>query len=248
MQVLEQNLTSWTDDVPTCKDSGKIYYLRAVTCRCHVTRVLGVGSCWNGFYGKDGRRAQIHDFEDRSFRFHREEYNLCLYGVFDGFQGAHVADYIMKRLPAELVLGQIVPDIKDEQVRELIKQAFVSIDREYFGSIGEKLAARMFMRSADKQTDAEIEQFVGSGCSATIAVIIENRIFVSNIGDCQAFLCYTAEEEEGDMRVATVSIDHNVDNEDEKLRLQHLGYSGPDPGTSDSGLGNIAENTPPKSR
>ena len=211
--------------------------------RCHVTRVLGVGSCWNGFYGKDGRRAQIHDFEDRSFRFHREEYNLCLYGVFDGFQGAHVADYIMKRLPAELVLGQIVPDIKDEQVRELIKQAFVSIDREYFGSIGEKLAARMFMRSADKQTDAEIEQFVGSGCSATIAVIIENRIFVSNIGDCQAFLCYTAEEEEGDMRVATVSIDHNVDNEDEKLRLQHLGYSEAAAGTSDSGLGNIAENT-----
>ena len=83
------------------------------------------------------------------------------------------------------------------------------------------------------------------GCSATIAVIIENRIFVSNIGDCQAFLCYTAEEEEGDMRVATVSIDHNVDNEDEKLRLQHLGYSEAAAGTSDSGLGNIAVNTPP---
>ena len=71
----------------------------------------------------------MHDFEDRSFRFHREEYSLCLYGVFDGFQvgsihpwsipkcspmfqGAHVADYIMKRLPAEVrSLGLVNPVI-----------------------------------------------------------------------------------------------------------------------------------------
>jgi len=110
LHSLEQHLTSWTDDVPTCKYSG-------------------VGSCWNEVYIKDGRRAQMHEFEDRSFRFHQEEYNLCLYGVFDGFHGSHVADYITKRLPAELVLGQIVPDIKDDQVKELIKQVFVSIDR-----------------------------------------------------------------------------------------------------------------------
>ena len=121
----------------------------------------------------------MHDFEDRSFRFHREEYSLCLYGVFDGFQGAHVADYIMKRLPAELVLGQMVPDITDEQVRELIKQVFVSIDREYFGSIGEQLAARMVMRVEGEQSNSarlkELEQLVSSGCSATIAVVLENR-------------------------------------------------------------------------
>ena len=175
----------------------------------------------------------MHDFEDRSFRFHREEYSLCLYGVFDGFQGAHVADYIMKRLPAELVLGQMVPDITDEQVRELIKQVFVSIDREYFGSIGEQLAARMVMRQhEDKQ-----EQFVRSGCSATIAVILENRIFLANIGDCQAFLCHrNPDSATSDLRVSKVSIDHNIDNEDERLRLQHLGYSGLGEGR-DSGLG-----------
>ena len=173
----------------------------------------------------------MHDFEDRSFRFHREEYNLCLYGVFDGFQGAHVADYIMKRLPAELVLGQMVPDITDEQVKELIKQVFVSIDREYFGSIGEQLAARMVMRQyEDKQ-----EQFISSGCSATIAVILENRIFLANIGDCQAFLCYR-NPDSSDLRVSKVSIDHNIDNEDERLRLQHLGYNAHGDG-SDSGLG-----------
>ena len=210
----------------------------------------GVGSSWNEVYIKDGRRAQMHDFEDRSFRFHREEYNLCLYGVFDGFHGSHVADYITKRLPAELVLGQIVPDIKDEQVKELVKQVFVSIDREYFGSIGEQLAARMVMRSdivcrqtqEQKSKLAEIEHFVSSGCSATIAVIVDKRIFVSNIGDCQAFLCYNNgnNEDGSDILVSSVSIDHNINNEDERLRLQHLGYQ-PQNNSNETGLGNIEE-------
>ena len=173
----------------------------------------------------------MHEFEDRNFRFHTEENNLCVYGVFDGFHGAHVADYIMKRLPAELVLGQISMDTTDDQIKEQLKQAFVSIDNEYFGSIGEKLAARMVMRSDGRHGDQnhckleEIEQFVSSGCSATIAVVINNKIFVSNIGDCQAFLCYnTNDEDEDDIQVTNVSIDHTLDNEDERLRLHHLGY------------------------
>ena len=38
-----------------------------------------------------------------------DEYDLCLYGIFDGFQGCQVADFAKKRLPAELLLGQLVP-------------------------------------------------------------------------------------------------------------------------------------------
>lgn len=169
----------------------------------------GVGSCWNEVFKKDGRRQQMHEFEDRSFRFHQEESNLCVYGVFDGFQGSHVADYIMKRLPAELVLGQIVPDSPDDQIKDHIKQAFVSIDKEYFDSIGEKLAARMVMRSEVKQAEkncqlSEIEHLVSSGCSATIGVVVENKIFIANIGDCQAFLCYSNHDQV--IRIKTFSL------------------------------------------
>lgn len=53
---------------------------------------------------------------------------------------------LLQRLPAELVLGQITPDTQPDTVRDLVKQAFVSVDREYFGSIGELLAARMVLR------------------------------------------------------------------------------------------------------
>ena len=87
IQSYEQRFTSWTDDVPTCVDSG-------------------VGSSCNEVYRKDGRRVALHEYEDRSFRFRREEYSLCLYGVLDGFSGASVSDYIMRGLPAELLLGK----------------------------------------------------------------------------------------------------------------------------------------------
>ena len=210
LQSYEQNFTSWTDDVPTCKDSG-------------------VGSSSNEIYRKDGRRVTMHTYEDRSFRFRRDEYNLCLYGVFDGFNGAQVSDFVMKRLPAELVLGQLVPDIRDDLVKDMIRQAFVSVDKEYFGFIGDKLAARMVLRSDSQHVRdsklAELDEQVSSGCAATVALILNNKIFVSNVGDCQAFLCYGGNH---DISVTPLSIDHNINNEDEKLRLQHLGYCGTD--------------------
>jgi len=223
LQNYEQNFTSWTDDVPTCKDSG-------------------VGSSSNEIYRKDGRRVPMHSYEDRSFRFRRDEYNLCLYGVFDGFNGAQVSDFVMKRLPAELVLGQLVPDIRDDLVKDLIRQAFVSVDKEYFGSIGDKLAARMVMRSdmqlARDSKLADLEELVSSGCAATVAVILNNKIFVSNVGDCQAFLCYGGP---CGISVTPLSIDHTLENEDERLRLQHLGHNpsgGGDPSTpSENPLG-----------
>jgi len=219
LQNYEQNFTSWTDDVPTCKDSG-------------------VGSSSNEIYRKDGRRVPMHSYEDRSFRFRRDEYNLCLYGVFDGFNGAQVSDFVMKRLPAELVLGQLVPDIRDDLIKDLIRQAFVSVDKEYFGYIGDKLAARMVMRS-DQQLArdsklADLDEQVSSGCTATVALILNNKIFVSNVGDCQAFLCYGGIN---GISVTPLSIDHNLNNEDERLRLQHLGHRGGDSGAPENPLG-----------
>ena len=132
-----------------------------------------------------------------------------------------------------------MPEITDDQLKDLVKQAFVSLDKEYFGSIGEKLAARMVMRVEGEQSNSallkELEQLVSCGCSATIATILDNRLWVSNIGDCQAFLCYQSDGEE-DVRISTLSIDHYLSNEDESLRLQHLGYD-PPLGDTDTGLG-----------
>lgn len=209
----EQSFTSWTDDIPTCRESG-------------------VGSSANEVYKPDGGRIPngLHSFEDRSFRFKREEYGLCLYGVFDGFSGAQVADFVMKRLPAELLLGQLVPDLPPEMVREQLKQAFVSVDREYFGSIGDRLAARMVMRGEEERPGrqaqlAELEEQVSSGCVAAVALLLNNQIYVANVGDCSAFLVHSAGGP-GGLALTPLSVEHTLHNEDERLRLRHLGHGG----------------------
>jgi len=208
----EQTYTSWTDDIPTCRESG-------------------VGSSGNEVYKTDGSRIPIglHPFEDRSFRFKKEEYGLCLYGVFDGFSGGQVADFVMKRLPAELLLGQLVPDLPPEMVREQLKQAFISVDREYFGIIGDRLAARMVMRGEEDRPGrqsqiAELEEQISSGCVAAVALLLANQIYVANVGDCSAFLVHSAGEK--GISLTPLSVDHTLHNEDERLRLRHLGHNG----------------------
>jgi len=206
LRSYEQSLTSWTDDVPTCRESG-------------------VGSSPNEVFRKDGRRGEMHSFEDRSFHFRVEEYNLCLYGVFDGFHGAQVADFVMKRLPAEILFGQLTDNSSDEIVKDILKQAFVCVDKEYFESIGDKLAHRMMMKSdpqfANDSKLKDLDNLVAAGCSATVALTLNNKLFVGNVGDCQAILCTL--EPTGVLKVIPLSIDHVLGNEDENLRLQHLG-------------------------
>ena len=55
-----------------------------------VCRASGIGAATNEIYRRDGRRADMHPLEDRSFHFSVDEFGICVYGVFDGFGGSQV--------------------------------------------------------------------------------------------------------------------------------------------------------------
>jgi TAK1-binding protein 1 len=63
---------------------------------------------------------------------------------------------------------------------------------------------------------AEAEERVVQGAVGVLAVIIKNRLFIASIGDCGALLCR-------DHEVIPLFCNHTTDNEDEILRLCHLG-------------------------
>lgn len=206
MDGAAQSLTSWTDDVPVCKASG-------------------LGLATNELYRKDGRRTEMHHMEDRSFHFSVEEFGLCVYGVFDGFDGYEVADFAVKKLPAELLLGQLSKHSADEAVKEALRQAFLSLDREYFDNIGGVLATRL----ADPSNPnlAKLEAEILTGASAAVAVVLGGqRLFVANAGDTKVVVCYlVTDESEGEIKALPLSVDHLTSNEDELLRLTHLGVT-----------------------
>ena len=67
----------------------------------------------------------------------------------------------------------------------------------------------------------EIEPKIMGGCTAVIAIVTNNRLYVANVGNSRAMLIY--QRANGNFFAEQLSIDHTVENEDEMNRLEALG-------------------------
>ncbi|KOC70998.1 TGF-beta-activated kinase 1 and MAP3K7-binding protein 1 [Habropoda laboriosa] len=188
---------SWTDDLPVCKQSG-------------------VGFSTNQIYREDGYRQEEHPFEDRSFHCRYDD-STFLYGVFDGHEGTKVANFAMQRMAAEILLGQLNGKSTDEEVKEVLRQAFIAVEKGYLDSIGDLLAERTSLQFdiPDGLNSYETYQ------KFPHLVSYRGRLYVANVGDSRALLCKTDSNQV--LRVVQLSVDHDLRNEDELLRLSHLG-------------------------
>jgi len=52
------------------------------------------------------------------------------------------ATFALQRTAAEILLGQLSGKSSDEEVKEVLRQAFFAVERGYFDSIDDKLAER----------------------------------------------------------------------------------------------------------
>ena len=208
---------SWTDDLPVCKQSG-------------------VGFSTNQIYREGGYGQEEHPFEDCSFHCRYDD-STFLYGVFDGHEGTKVANFAMQRIAAEILLGQLNGKSSDEEIKEVLRQAFIAVERGYLDSIGDLLAERAslqfdipdglnsyetyqkFPHLVDKLNALNCE--LSAGTSAVLTLIYSGKLYVANVGDSRALLCKTDSNQV--LRVVQLSVDHDLRNEDELLRLSHLG-------------------------
>lgn len=62
---------------------------------------------------------------------------------------------------------------------------------------------------------------LSAGTTVVVALIYCGRLYVANVGDSRALLCRT--DSNGVLRVVQLSVDHDLSNEDELLRLSQLG-------------------------
>lgn len=207
----------WTDDLPVC-------------------RLSGVGSATNQLYREDGMRQEEHPCEDHSFHV-RVDNDTYLYAVFDGHEGGEAAQFALQRMAYEILFGKLEGKSTDEEIKEVLRQAFLAVEESYMASIDDRLAERAKLQMDIPADLSEYEAYkkyphlvdrlktlngeLACGTTAVVALVCGGRLFVANVGECRALLCKT--DENGVLRVLQLSADHNLTNEDELLRLRQLG-------------------------
>lgn len=215
---------SWTDALPICRQSG-------------------VGSSINQIYREDGNRQEAHPYEDFSFHLridHEKNGATYLYGIFDGEDGGQVATFALQRMAVEILLDSPLSEKNtDEEVKEILREAFIAVEKSYMDSVDDKLAERTsiqyeipdglneyetyqkYPHLADKLKSLNAE--LSCGTTAVVALIHCNKLYVANVGNSRALLCKT--DSNGVLRVVQLSVDHDLKNEDELLRLNKIGLN-----------------------
>uniref|UniRef100_A0AAQ5ZWR2 PPM-type phosphatase domain-containing protein n=1 Tax=Amphiprion ocellaris TaxID=80972 RepID=A0AAQ5ZWR2_AMPOC len=207
---LPQPHQSWTDDLPLCQ-------------------MCGVGTAPNCVYGSDGKSTQSHPNEDGHLRFRGED-GCFLYGVFNGYDGSRVASFASQCLTAELLLGQLNSSHTDNDVRRILTQAFDVVEKSYFETIDDALAEKAHLSNyllphneSQKVQERlkELEQEVSGGATAVVALILNNKLYIANVGTNRVLLCKSSSD--GQNQVLQIGRPHSTDNEDELQRLAALG-------------------------
>ncbi|XP_070773978.1 TGF-beta-activated kinase 1 and MAP3K7-binding protein 1 isoform X2 [Enoplosus armatus] len=207
---LMQSHQSWTDDLPLCQ-------------------MCGVGTAPNCVYGPDGKGTQSHTNEDGHLGFRGED-GCFLYGVFNGYDGSRVASFASQCLTAELLLGQLNSSHTDNDVRRILTQAFDVVEKSYFETIDDALAEKARLSNyvlphnenqKVQECLKELEQEVSGGATAVVALILNNKLYIANVGTNRALLCKSSSD--GQNQVLQIGRPHSTDNEDELQRLATLG-------------------------
>ncbi|ROT67702.1 TGF-beta-activated kinase 1 and MAP3K7-binding protein 1 [Penaeus vannamei] len=213
-----RNNDTWTDGLPICKLSG-------------------VGMSANQMYREDGTPCSEHEYEDRSIHFCLDRENhTYLYGVFDGHDGAKAAYFATQRMPAELSFEQLTGKTTEEEVKEVFREAFLSVENAFLESIDPRIAERtqLLDKIPDGMSQFEaaqkfpetfsrlqaLDQEIRGGTTAVVALIHAKTLYVGNVGDSRALLC--KKDRSGVLKVKQLTADHTTSSHDELQRLESL--------------------------
>lgn len=86
-------------------------------------------------------RHEEHPCEDHSFHV-RVDNDTYLYAVFDGHEGGGAAQFALQRMAYEILFGKLEGKATDEEIKEVLRQAFLAVEESYMASIDDRLAER----------------------------------------------------------------------------------------------------------
>lgn len=141
----------------------------------------------------------------------------------------------MQRMAAEILFPPPSANM-DEEIRERLRNAFISVEKAYIenydGMIAERTSLQYQLQTLNETQISqncdnilsrlkEIDRHLSGGATVVIALVHNNKLFVANVGETRALLCRT--DDNSVLRVVQLTVDHSLNNEDELLRLAQLG-------------------------
>ncbi|CAN6451708.1 unnamed protein product [Victoria cruziana] len=125
--------------------------------------------------------------------------DISFFGIFDGHRGAAAAEFAVKTVPEFVRTSGATKSPSDA-----LSESFLRTDIEF----REKLKSGYLSRS--KQKDFH------PGCTAVAVLIVGNKLFIANAGDCRAIICRNGQ-------VHALSKDHVASCPQERERIIHAG-------------------------
>ncbi|CAN8317747.1 unnamed protein product [Cochlearia groenlandica] len=133
------------------------------------SRYVPVVSC--GSFATCGRRETMEDTHFLMPHMCNEE-NIHLFAIFDGHRGAAAAEFSAQYLP------ELIQSLSSTSPEDALSQAFVRTD----------LAFRHEL-DTHRQSIKVSQKDWHPGCTAIASLLVDNKLFVANVGDSREILC-----------------------------------------------------------
>ncbi|KAH1060635.1 hypothetical protein AAZX31_02G154600 [Glycine max] len=126
-----------------------------------------------GSYATCGRRETM---EDTHFILPHicDEKDAYAFGIFDGHRGAAAAAFSSRAVPAVLQTS----DFMGSSPANALAEAFIKTDAAFRKEL-----------DSYRKSNRCIQKDWHPGCTAIAILIVRNKLFVANIGDCRVILC-----------------------------------------------------------
>lgn len=140
------------------------------TCSDNSSLYLPVLS-W-GSFATCGRRETMEDTHFLMPHVWNEE-DIHIFGIFDGHRGAAAAQFSVRALPRLLQTLDCPSSPSDA-----LKEAFINTDVAFRKELNSQRKSKGF-----------IQKDYHPGCTAIVALMVRNTLFVANVGDCRGIIC-----------------------------------------------------------
>jgi len=208
----------WMDDI---KKDNKYY---------------GVGTVNNMVHFPNGKKIE-EPFEDRAFSYEFIENEIYAYGLLDGYNGIWAVDLVDQCILTNMYFDHLstLKKKSDEEIYAILKGEFNSAEQTLQENLNELLMKRASysILGADlrrgsveyfqnKEDIKAVDSQLKSGVFALVTLIIDKRLFITNLGTNHCFVCLS-DKNKCEKQVMSCCAEHKLSNIEEMRRLIKLG-------------------------